>query len=293
MLFAPSPSVPSSPEVSASNLPSGMAVLDLSVTDHVATLTLDRPDALNAMGPRFFDELPDRIAEVNDTDAVRVVRLDARGRAFTAGLDLKQMAPALLAESSEASPVQQRRRLRRKIENLQAAISAVADCRVPVIAAVHGACIGAGIDLITACDIRIATSEARFSVRETRMAMVADLGTLQRLRGIIPEGHLAELVYTGADLTADRAADIGLLNRVVDDRDALQRAADNLAEQIASNSPLAVEGAKQVLRASRDRPVDEGLDYVALWNAAFLQSDDLSEALQAFQEGRDPSFDGR
>jgi enoyl-CoA hydratase len=176
---------------------------------------------------------------------------------------------------------------------MQDALSSVADCRVPVIAAIHGACIGGGIDLITACDIRLAADDVRFSVRETRMAMVADLGTLQRIRDIVPAGHVAELVYTGKDIPAGRAAEIGLVNRVLDDREMLQDASREMAEQIASNSPLAVEGAKHVLRASRDQSVEEGLDYVALWNTAFLPSDDLSEAVHAFVEGRDPSFEGR
>jgi enoyl-CoA hydratase len=270
-----------------------MAVFDLSITDHVATLTLDRPDALNAMGPAFFEELPERMAEINDTDAVRVVIFQGKGRAFSAGLDLKQMGPEILSPNADASPAERRRALRDLIQTMQDALSSVADCRVPVIAAIHGACIGGGIDLITACDIRLAADDARFSIRETRMAMVADLGTLQRIRDIVPEGHVAELVYTGKDIPAGRAAEIGLVNRVLDDREMLQDAAREMAEQIASNSPLAVEGAKHVLRASRDQSVEEGLDYVALWNTAFLPSEDLSEAVHAFVEGRDPSFEGR
>jgi len=270
-----------------------MSVLDLSITDHIATLTLDRPDALNAMGPAFFEELPQRMTEIDEADRVRVVILRASGRAFSAGLDLKQMGPEILAGESTASPVQERQALREQIQRMQAALSSVAACRVPVIAAIQGACIGGGIDLITACDIRLAADDARFSIRETRMAMVADLGTLQRIRDIVPEGHVAELVYTGKDIPAHRAAKIGLVNRVLDDREMLEDAAREMATQIAENSPLAVEGAKHILRSSRDQSVEEGLDYVALWNAAFLQSEDLSAAMQAFIEGRDPSFDGR
>ena len=267
--------------------------LTLSISDHVATLTLCRPDALNAMGPAFFEELPAVMAEVGATDDVRAVVIEGEGRAFCAGLDLKQMGPEILQGEPDASPVQQRRRLRETIQSMQQAITSVADCRVPVIAAIQGVCLGGGIDLITACDIRLAAADAQFSVRETKMAMVADLGTLQRLPQILAEGHVAELVYTGKDIGADRAAEIGLVNRVHDDRDALHEAAQTMAAQIAANSPLAVEGAKHVLRKGRTESVSEGLDTVATWNAAFLQSEDLAEAFEAFLAKREATFEGK
>ena len=168
----------------------------------------------------------------------------------------------------------------------------MADCPKPVIAAVHGWCIGGGIDLISACDIRVASADAVFSVRETKIAIVADLGTLQRLPGIVSRGHVAELAYTGKDITADRAAEIGLVNQVLLDADTCHKAAHELAAEIASNSPLAVQGTKAVLRASEGRTVAEGLDYVGVWNAAFLASNDLTEAFTAFLEKRPPKFTG-
>jgi len=175
---------------------------------------------------------------------------------------------------------------------MQRTFSSLADCQKPVIAAIHGYCIGAGVDLITACDIRYAAVDAIFSIRETRLAMVADVGTLQRLPRIIDPGSLAELAYTGRDFDATEAASLGLVTRLLPDQDATLAAAIETAQLIAANSPLAVEGTKAVLRAGVGQTVDGSLDYVALWNAAFLHSDDLGEAMAAFVERRPPEFKG-
>jgi enoyl-CoA hydratase len=180
----------------------------------------------------------------------------------------------------------------RGLKRLQGSINAVADCPKPVIAAVHGYCIGGGVDLITACDIRMASSDALFSVRETKIAIVADLGTLQRLPGIVGRGHVAELALSGKDITAERAQSIGLVNDVLADHDTLLKATYELAAEIAANSPLVVQGTKAVLRAGEGRSVAEALDYVGIWNAAFLQSNDLVEAMTAFMEKRAPRFTG-
>jgi enoyl-CoA hydratase len=175
---------------------------------------------------------------------------------------------------------------------LQAAITAVADCPKPVLGAIHGYCIGGGVDLATACDIRLAAADAVFSVRETRMAIVADLGSLQRLPRIVGSGHTAELALTGKDIDAGRAKEIGLVNDVVEDADAVVAAARAMASDMAALSPFAVQGTKAVLAASAGRNVAEGLDYVAAWNAGMLVSDDLIEAMGAFLEKRPPRFTG-
>jgi enoyl-CoA hydratase len=158
---------------------------------------------------------------------------------------------------------------------------------------VHGYCIGGGVDLIAACDIRLASADAVFSVREAKMAIVADLGSLQRLPGIISAGHLAELAYTAKDISAERAKEIGLVNDVAEDAEGVLKAARALAAEIAANSPVAVQGTKAVLAANEGRTVAEGLDYVATWNAGMLASDDLVEAVTAFMEKRSPKFTGR
>jgi enoyl-CoA hydratase len=181
----------------------------------------------------------------------------------------------------------------RRIRELQASFTSLADSPKPVIAAIHGYCLGAGIDLITACDIRLAAVDAKFGVRETVMGLVADVGTLQRLPAIVGPGHVAEMVYSGRDIDADRALRIGLVNDVYPDADATLSAALDLAETIAANSPLVVQGAKRVLKAGEGQTVAEGLDYVAVWNAAFLLSDDLTEAMTAFVEKRTPEFKGQ
>ena len=185
------------------------------------------------------------------------------------------------------------RAARTEVLRLQDAITAVARCPKPVIAAVHGYCIGGGVDLIAACDIRLASADAVFSVREAKMAIVADLGSLQRLPAIVGPGHLAELAYTGKDITAERAKEIGLVNDVAADADGVLKSARAMAAEIASNSPLAVQGTKAVLAANEGRTVAEGLDYVATWNAGMLASDDLTEAVTAFMEKRTPKFTGR
>src|SRR5205823_1984331 len=215
------------------------------------------------------------------------------GPCFTVGLDLKSMGGSVAGGGQGRSDAGRRTAMLRELRRLQGSINAVADCPKPVIAAVHGYCIGGGIDLICACDIRLSSADAIFSVRETKIAIVADLGTLQRLPGIVTKGHVAELAYTGKDISAERAAEIGLVNQVLPDADACHKTAHEMAAEIASNSPLAVQGTKAVLRASEGRTVEEGLDYVGVWNAAFLASDDLTEAFTAFLEKRPPRFSGQ
>ncbi len=172
-------------------------------------------------------------------------------------------------------------------------MSCLADTNKPVIAAVHGVCLGAGMDIITACDIRLASADAKFSIRETRIAMVADVGTLQRLPRIVGDGVARDWIFTGRDFDAAQARAAQLLNEVLPDRDALLARARELAAEIAANSPLAVQGSKQVLGFALRRETDANLDYVALWNAAFLHSEDLGEAVQAFMARRPPRFTGQ
>lgn len=267
--------------------------------EHVATIWLDNPDRRNAMGRAFFATLGPIAEELSDDPEVRAVVLAARGPAFTVGLDLKEMggsfASAGAAEGGSGarrSDAARRLQVRRDIKQWQAAFTAVADCAKPVVAAVHGWCIGGGIDLITCADIRLASADAQFSVRETKVAIVADLGTLQRLPRVLAPGHVAELVYTGKDIDAARAKEIGLVNDVLPDADALHKTAHEMAAEIAANSPIVVQGVKQVLRAGEGLSVEQGLDYIAAWNSAFLQSDDVVEAMVAFIEKRTPKFTG-
>ncbi len=278
-------------------------VLSVERDDHVATVWLDRAEARNALGPAFWADLPVVMAEVSADRDVRCVIVAAKGPHFSVGLDLKAMAGLLStsadgpsdAATSSRSPSAAARAMvaRPQILAMQRSISSVADCPKPVVAAIHGYCIGGGVDLAAACDIRMASADTVFSVRETKVAIVADLGSLQRLPRIISKGHLAELAYTGKDISAERAAEIGLVNDVLPDADSALKAARQIAGEIAGNSPIAVQGTKAVLTACEDRSVAEGLDYVATWNAGFIQSDDLVEAMTAFMEKRPPDFSGR
>jgi len=278
-------------------------VLTIEQDEQVATLWLDRPEARNAMGMDLWRDLPRAIATLTGDTTVRVVVIAAKGPHFSVGLDLKTMGGLLAGGSdtsaaaggstSAASMAARARGARTEVLRLQDSITAVARCPKPVIAAVHGYCIGGGVDLIAACDIRLASADAVFSVREAKMAIVADLGSLQRLPAIISAGHVAELAFTGKDISAERAKEIGLVNDVAADAEGVLKAAGSLAAEIASNSPIAVQGTKAVLAANEGRTVAEGLDYVATWNAGMLASDDLTEAVAAFMEKRTPKFTGR
>lgn len=283
------------------------SVLSLERDGAVATLWLDRPEARNAMGRAFWADLPRAMDDVSADPEVRVVVLAARGPHFSVGLDLKEMG-SVLAGGGDAgaqagpgtrgaartpSPAARAAATRAAIVRMQAAVTCVATCPKPVIAAVHGYCIGGGVDLISACDIRLAAADAVFSVRETKVAIVADLGSLQRLPLIVGSGLVAELAFTGKDVAATRAREIGLVNEVYDDHVGLWSGARQMAEEIAALSPLAVQGTKAVLAASQGRCVADGLDYVAAWNAGMLVSDDLAESMTAFAEKRPPRFSGR
>jgi enoyl-CoA hydratase len=275
--------------------PDGLSVLSLEREGHIATLWLDRPEKRNAMGAALFEELPRAMEVLGSDRAVRAVVLAARGPAFSVGLDLTTLddiAGPADDQRERHSDAYRASRTLATIRRLQASISSVADCPKPVIAAVHGWCIGGAVDLITACDIRLASQDAVFSVRETRMAMVADMGSLQRLPLLMPMGRVAELVYTGKDIDAAAAERIGLVNALHEDQSVVLAAARAMATEIAANSPFAVQGAKAVMRQSYAGQVAAGLSYVAAWNAGQLRSNDLTEAVTAFFEKRDPHFSG-
>ena len=267
----------------------GYQHLEIEKKGHVATLWLNRPQKRNAMSEDMWADIPSAIGDLNSDASVRVVILAGRGPAFSVGIDLDMLAGL---QPDGGSTAVSSLVVYNKVLELQQTASCFADSPKPVIAAVHGYCLGAGMDLITACDIRLAARNSVFSVRETKMGMVADIGSLQRLPGIVGAGATAEMAYTGGDFTADWAKSHGLVNDVYESHDELITAAEGLAATIASNSPLVTFGIKKVLAAGDGRTVQEALDYVAQWNASFLFSNDLKEALTAFMEGRDPDFTG-
>lgn len=266
---------------------------DRAVADHVATVTLRGPGKGNAMGPDFWRECPQVFAELDRDDEVRVVLLRGAGASFCYGLDLLTMAGELGALAGPGAGAVERRKLLDVIEGMQRALHAVFACKKPVVAAVHGWCIGGGLDLAAAADVRVCSAGARFSLREVKLAIVADVGSLQRLPYVIGEAATRELAFTGADVDANRALALGLVSEVFADDDALFAGAHRLAQQIADNPPLVVQGIKRVMNRRIEGAIDAGLRDVASWNAAFLGTEDLGEAVAAFAERRPARFSGR
>jgi enoyl-CoA hydratase len=265
------------------------ASMRVAIADGVAEVTLVGPGKGNAMGPDFWRELPQVFVALDMDDSVRAVLLRGEGQHFSYGLDLPAMMSQLAPGDHLAAD---RTRLLDMISTMQGAVTQVQACRKPVIAAVSGWCIGGGLDLIAACDVRLCSADARFSLREVRVAMVADIGSLQRLPPIIGEGNTRELALTGKDIGAERALQMGLVNEVLASPAELFEAAGATARQIADNPPLVVQGIKRVMNATQGMSIEEGLRYVAAWNAAFLHSHDLTEAVSAFFEKRAPHYTG-
>ena len=262
--------------------------LAIEVDGHVATLWLDRPDKMNAISAEMWQDLIRACAAIGADESVRAVVLAGRGRSFCVGIDLASLAGA--PDLTSASGCLEQLRATRVCQD---AITAVAKCPVPVIAAIHGHCLGAGVDLVTACDIRLASEDALFGVRETKIGIVADVGTLQRLPGVVGAGHVAELAYTGRDIGAARAEKIGLVNDVYADFEAVYQSARELAGEIAANAPLAVRGTKFILQQGEDLTTEQSLLLNGLWTmVTSLNSNDLKEAMQAFMEKRPPSYTG-
>lgn len=260
----------------------------VELTGNIAHVQINRPEKVNAMNAAFWSEIFEIFQWIDETDAVRVVVLSGAGKHFSAGIDL--MLLASVANEMGKDVGRNARLLRRKIVQMQASFTAVDQCRKPVLAAVQGYCLGGAIDLIAACDMRYAAEDAQFSIKEIDMGMAADVGTLQRLPRIIGDGMLRELAYTGRMVAADEARAIGLVNRVYSTSETLLEGVMDIARVIAGKSPIAVAGTKQMISYMRDHRVDDGLEYVATWNAAMLQSDDLRLAMTAHMTKQKPEF---
>jgi enoyl-CoA hydratase len=265
------------------------STLLITVQDQVAHVSFNRPDKANALNQPAWDELESTFRELDEHEEVRVVVLSGEGRHFCGGIDLELLF-ALGPNGHGSCEGRQRETLRRQILALQAPINAIEQCSKPVLAAVHGGCIGAGLDIVCACDSRYCTTDAYFSIKEIEMGMVADLGTLQRLPRLIPQGLARELAYTGRKLPAAEAEKAGLVNQTFASREELLDGVLAVAHTIASRSPLSVRGTKHILNHARDHSVDDGLAYMATWNAAMLLSDDLREAFSASQQKRQPNY---
>lgn len=265
-----------------------LTTLLLSLENHVAHLRFNRPQRANALNQTAWNELQNVFEMLDEDDSVRVIVLSGEGKHFCSGIDLELlMSVAGLTETCEG---RKREKLRKQILALQAPINAIEQCSKPVIAAIQGGCIGGGVDIAAACDLRYCTDDAYFSIREIDMGMVADLGTLQRLPHLIAQGTLREMAFTGRAVLGPEAERIGLANKAFETSEKMQESVAEVARQIATKSPLSIRGIKHILNHSRDHSVADGLDYMATWNAAMLLSNDLTEAFQAKMQKREAKF---
>lgn len=277
----------------------GYRCFEVEVTEGVAHVALSRPDELNTMVPEFWGELPRIVGEIDAAGSARAIVISSTGRHFSAGMDISVFDAGGAAfagpqgEGGQVSPEPGRTRahLRQLVMLLQDALSSLERARMPVLAAVQGGCVGGAVDMICACDMRYATSDAFFVIQETNIAMTADVGTLQRLPRLIPEGVAREYAFTGRRMSADRAYELGLVNAVYADADEMLAGVMETAREIASKSPLAIWGIKEMCNYSRDHGVADALAYMATWQAGMFHPDDVIEAFGAKAEGRPAVFD--
>lgn len=265
--------------------------LKLELQAPVATLTINRPDKANAMNLPFWDEFPAALAEIGEHREIRVAIVTGAGRHFSAGIDTDGLTRLWQVANGGDCPARGREGVRDFILHAQAAFNALEALRIPVIAAVNGACFGAGVDLISACDLRLCSTDARFCVKEVDLAVVPDVGTLHRLRHIIGDARTAQLSYTAETVEANAALAMGLVSEVFADNEALQAGATQLAQTIGTKSPLTVRGIKNNRLFARDHSVADGLAYTAAWNASMLISADAREAMTAYLEKRPAKFE--
>ena len=268
---------------------------DVSVDDQVAHIVLSRPEKRNSMVPEFWDELPEIIRELDDKSMARAIVISSTGPHFSAGLDLQAFAPAdnlggLTGDAAEKSKRQSGARFYSNVMHMQRSFSCLEECRIPILAAIQGGCIGGGVDLVTACDMRYATEDAFLTIFEINVGMTADVGTFPRIVKLLPEGVVRELAYTGRRISAAEAQSLGLVNRVYADHESLVSGVLELAREIASKPPLAVYGCKRMITYARDHTTADGLDYIGIWNASMLQPAEMAESIQARAEKRDGNF---
>ena len=265
---------------------------DLEIKDKVAYVNMCRPEEFNSMNKAFWSELPHLVDTLSDNSAARVIVLSGQGKHFCAGMDLANFsATGNPTEPEEKTHMGMKKEAGFRVtQDLQYTITCLEQARVPVIAAIQGGCIGGGLDLATAADMRFCTKEAFFCIQEINIGMAADVGTLQRIPRLIPEGVVRELAYTGRRFLADEALNHGLVNEVFDTHEEMMSKVESVAKEIASKGPLAVHGTKVILNYGRDHTIEESLTHVALWNAAMGISDEMGTAFKAKAEKKNPEF---
>jgi enoyl-CoA hydratase len=262
---------------------------DVSIQDQLAHIVLNRPDKRNSMCASFWSDLPVIVRDIDANAKARVIVISSTGPHFSAGIDLEMLAGDGIGRQ-DRNHAQHGAAFMAKVTQLQQSFTTLEECRLPVIAAIQGGCIGGAVDLVTACDLRYATSDAFLTIYEINVGMTADVGTFPRITNLIPEGVARELAYTGRRMPADEAKSFGLVNNIFPDHDALLSGVMEMAAEIASKSPLAIYGCKRAITYARDNTTAAALDYIGIWNASMLIPQEMQEAMRAGAENRAPKF---
>ncbi len=267
---------------------------EVSITDKVAHIVLNRPEKRNSMNPAFWRELPEIVKDIDSGSKARVIVISSTGPHFSSGLDVSSFAGVSNPDGGEVDAktlsLQAGTAFYNNVLRMQDSFTCLENCRVPVLAAIQGGCIGGGVDFVTACDIRYATEDAFLTIFETNIGMTADVGTFPRLVKLIPEGYVKEMAYTGRRVSAREAMQMGLINQVFENQELLLQHVMAIARDIASKAPLAVYGCKKMINYARDHTTADGLDYIAIWNASHLKIEEIQEAMTANAEKRPGNF---
>lgn len=263
--------------------------LQVSISEHIAEVKLNRPEKANSIVSQGFYDLKRVFDELDTNDDVRVIILSGNGKHFCAGIDVDVLLGLnkLVAENCEG---RKREKIRQLVLELQAPINALEDCRKPVLAAIHGVCIGAGLHLVAAADMRYCVQNTQFSIKEIDLGIVADLGVLQRLPKLISPGMVNEMAFTGRMVDGLEAKKIGLVNQSFESYDSMYEYVRSIAQTIAKKSPLSIRGTKEVVKYAREHNTRDSLQQIAIWNAAMLLSEDFYLAGKAAFSGTDPEF---
>lgn len=266
----------------------GNECFEVTESEGIAHIVLNRPTEMNTMTPDFWRELPQLVDEISDRGAARAMVVSSTGKHFCAGMDISVFTDGALEDGGVGRA---RSNFRYNVLHLQDTFTAFERARMPVLAAMQGGVVGGAVDMVTACDMRYATQDAWFCIHEINIGMTADVGTLQRLPKLIPEGVCRELAYTGDRMSAARAKEVGLVNEVYSDHEAMLEGVLEIAQRIASKSPLAVHGTKEMINYTRDHSTADSLQYMAAWQSGMFQPNDIMESFTAQMDKREPTFD--
>jgi len=263
---------------------------DVEINNSIAHIRLNRPEKRNSMNEDFWNLFPKEVEELDDSGEIRALVISSTGPHFSSGIDLNMFKDDVVEEQSENELGRSRGYFIQQLKYLQNVANCLEATRFPVVAAIQGGCIGGGIDLITAADIRLCTKDAFFIIEEINVGLAADIGTLQRLPKIIPAGIAREWAMMGEKVSADRAKEVGLVSSLHDNQETMLKSAFEIAEKLVSKTPLAMWVTKEVLNYSRDHSVKEGLDNVNLWNAATLHKEDVMTTMMSRMQKKKPEY---